>query len=345
MMLKSTVALAGLVAIAGCGDIRDREAPRRDAADATVEMARTEAPRNRGNHRAPVPVAEAEVAQVAPDQVARAEVPPTPGAEAEPAPMPDPAPIPDPSGESGAGGDTSAYVPYPPPEPAPDSADASPAGTAASSRDTPTPTAPGPAPTPAVDTTGDSTAAMDPNTDAAPALAAGTLAAGTVIHAVLQDSIHSRNDVSGKVVSGLVMENVTGADGKTIIPAGSPVRFTVTQVKPGRGDRPGVIEMRVDTITIGGRPMSLESRIQAIPYELRGRGVTGEEAAKVGVGAAGGAVVGRVLGGNTEGAVIGGVVGAAGGAVVASETAAKDVVVKAKTPVEVVLTAPMVTGR
>jgi hypothetical protein len=73
--------------------------------------------------------------------------------------------------------------------------------------------------------------------------------------------------------------------------------------------------------------------------------VTGEEAAKVGVGAAGGAVVGRVLGGNTRGAVIGGVVGAAGGAVVASQTAAKDVVVKARTPLAFVLTAPMTVPR
>ena len=73
--------------------------------------------------------------------------------------------------------------------------------------------------------------------------------------------------------------------------------------------------------------------------------MTGEEAAKVGVGAAGGAVVGRVLGGNSKGAVIGGVVGAAGGAVVASQTAAKDVVVKARTPVALVLTTPIVLPR
>jgi hypothetical protein len=52
-------------------------------------------------------------------------------------------------------------------------------------------------------------------------------------------------------------------------------------------------------------------------------------------------VLGRVLGGNTKGAVIGGVVGAAGGAVVASQTATRDVVVKAKTPLVLVLTEPL----
>jgi hypothetical protein len=71
--------------------------------------------------------------------------------------------------------------------------------------------------------------------------------------------------------------------------------------------------------------------------------VTGGDAAKVGGGAAAGAVVGGVVGGNTKGAVIGGVAGAAAGAVVAHQTATRDVVVKAKTPVVLVLTAPLVT--
>ena len=141
------------------------------------------------------------------------------------------------------------------------------------------------------------------------------------------------------------MQYVTGPDGRTLIPAGAPVLLTVTEVRPGRGDRQGSLEIRPDSITLAGGSRKLEARLQPVPYELRGRGVTGEEAAKVGVGAAGGAVVGRVLGGNSKGAVIGGVVGAAGGAVVASQTAAKDVVVKARTPVALVLTTPIVFPR
>ena len=203
------------------------------------------------------------------------------------------------------------------------------------------------APYPAIEAPADSaapasTAAESVATGVAPD-AGGILPTGTLIHATLEDSIHSRIDVSGKEVQGQVMENVTGSDGTVLIPAGSPVRFTVTQVRPGRGKRKGVLEMRTDSITIRGRPRVLAATIQGVPYELRGRGVTGEEAAKVGVGAAGGAVLGKVITGKTKGAVIGGVVGAAGGAVVASETAQKDVVVKARTPVELILTAPLPT--
>jgi len=104
----------------------------------------------------------------------------------------------------------------------------------------------------------------------------------------------------------------------------------------------GRLALRVDDIGIGGQPQTVSADVQAVPHELRGRGVGTGEAAKVGVGAAGGAVLGRVLGGNTKGAVIGGVVGAAGGAVVASQTASRDVVVKARTPVTFVLTQPLV---
>jgi uncharacterized membrane protein len=93
---------------------------------------------------------------------------------------------------------------------------------------------------------------------------------------------------------------------------------------------------------VGGGIQKISANVQPVPHELRGRGVTAGDAAKVGVGAAGGAVLGKVIGKDTKGAVIGGVIGAAGGAVVASQTATRDVVVKAKTPVVLVLTQPLV---
>jgi hypothetical protein len=173
--------------------------------------------------------------------------------------------------------------------------------------------------------------------------AANVVAAGTVIHASLEDSISSRLDTYGKRISGKVMQNVTGPNGEVLVRAGTPLRLTVTRLGPGRGNGKGDLEIKADSITIKGRPQKLEAKIQSVPYELKGRGVTAEEAAKVGVGAAGGAVIGGVITGKTKGAVIGGVVGAAGGAAVASQTAAKDVVVKARTPVQMVLTDPLVT--
>jgi hypothetical protein len=178
---------------------------------------------------------------------------------------------------------------------------------------------------------------------ASTATGARTLSIGTEIHAALDDSINSRTDSAGRVVTAVVMENVTGSDGKTLIPAGAPVRFTVTRLSAAKSkSAQGRLVLQVDSIGIGGQLQRVAADVQPVPHELRGRGVGTGEAAKVGVGAAGGAVLGRVLGGNTKGAVIGGVVGAAGGAVVASQTGSRDVVVKAKTPVTFVLTEPLV---
>jgi uncharacterized membrane protein len=98
----------------------------------------------------------------------------------------------------------------------------------------------------------------------------------------------------------------------------------------------------VDSIALNGQLETVQAETRPVPRELRGRSVTGSDVAKVGGGAAAGAVIGGVVGGSTKGAVIGGVAGAAAGAVVANQTATRDVIVKAKTPVVFVLTAPLV---
>jgi hypothetical protein len=173
-----------------------------------------------------------------------------------------------------------------------------------------------------------------------------TLPAGTEIHAALDDSINSRRDSAGKSITAEVMQAVSDAGGAVVIPAGSRVRLTVTSLAPAgsRSAADGQLAFRVDEITIGDSVVPVKARVGQIPHRLEGRGVTGSEAAKVGAGAAAGAVAGRVLGGDAKGAVIGGVVGAAGGAAVATQTAKRDVVVAARTPVSFVLDAPLVAA-
>jgi len=185
-------------------------------------------------------------------------------------------------------------------------------------------------------------AAASPTT-AAGSAAARTLPIGTEIHAALDDSITSRRDTVGQQVAGHVMENVTGPGGQTLIAAGTPVQFTITRIRPALSkSSQGRLALQADRITLNGRLQPVQADMQPVPRELQGRGVTGSEAAKVGGGAAAGAVLGRVVGGNTKGAVIGGVAGAAAGAVVANQTATRDVVVKAKTPLVLLLRAPLV---
>ena len=336
-MLKLTIALAGLAAVTACGDsARDREIPASEEPRRPLEIARAEEPETTVQwsvpERRPAPPKKPakRSAPASPPATTAEELEPVRVPATEPAPAPEPAPTPEPAPATDTAATVSPQRAPPDTAPAPAS-DSQPSAGTDTSGYTPYPSAEAPPET------------TEPPASAPVPDAAGILAAGSLIHATLEDSIHSRHDVSGKEVRARVMQNVTGTDGKVLVPAGSEVRLTVTQVKSGRGGRKGVLEIRTDSITLHGRPRKLEATIQAVPHELRGRGVTGEEAAKVGVGAAGGAVVGRVITGNTKGAIIGGVVGAAGGAVVASETAAKDVVVKARTPILLVLTAPLMT--
>ena len=342
-MKRIVLALAGLALLSSCSDVRDRRAPVNDQLTRPLEVARvdTSQPLSPVEHQPPKP----------PEPVAM----PKPRKAKRPAPKP--APPAAPAEDSTARGyapepaTDSAPTPIDTVRPAPDSSP-TPRDTAAVKAAAPAPVsdtvasrARDSAPLP--DTTNtvarDTSAATSGVTGSATATGARTLPIGTEIHAALDDSINSRTDTVGRVVTAVVTENVTGSDGRTLIAAGAPVHLTVTRLSAAKSkSAQGRLALRVDDIGIGGQPQTVSADVQAVPHELRGRGVGTGEAAKVGVGAAGGAVLGRVLGGNTKGAVIGGVVGAAGGAVVASQTASRDVVVKARTPVTFVLTQPLV---
>ena len=360
-MNRLALTLAGAVLMSGCSDSRNRETPVDDNLTRPLEVARVDTTQ---------PISPAEH-QVTPSPEPAAMPKPRKAKRATPKPTP-PAATPQPDDST-----TRGYAP----NQAADSVVEPPVGppvadtgiTAASdsvirpARDTvvrptrDTVAAPAPIPTPVADTVAtrapdtastadtsisvarDTASASTRPVTASSAVGARTLPIGTEIHAALDDSINSRTDTAGRLITAVVMENVTGSDGKTLIAAGAPVRFTVTRLSAAKSkSAQGRLVLRADSIGMSGQLRKVSADVQAVPHELRGRGVGTSEAAKVGVGAAGGAVLGRVLGGNTKGAVIGGVVGAAGGAVVASQTAARDVVVKAKTPVTFVLTEPLI---
>jgi hypothetical protein len=170
-----------------------------------------------------------------------------------------------------------------------------------------------------------------------------SLAPGTSIPAVMRETIHSRHDQAGETVTARVSDDVRDAGGRTVVPAGSTVEMTITELRPAtsKSQADGRLALRVNALMINGRRYPVSAEVTRLHHQLRGRGVSAGEVEKVGVGTAVGAVLGRVLGGNTKGAVIGGAVGAAGGTAVAVETASRDVVVPAGTPVMIALTEPL----
>lgn len=172
-----------------------------------------------------------------------------------------------------------------------------------------------------------------------------TLAAGTTIEAATTSQISSRNNKAGETLSATVSYDIKDSRGRVVIPAGSVVRMTITEIEPAenKSQKDGKIVLMPSTIEIGGKSYTLNASIESVEHTLQGRGVTAGDAAKVGAGAAVGAIAGRVLSGDKKGAIIGGVVGAAVGTGVAIETADRDVVVPSGAKIVLKLTTPLTT--
>jgi hypothetical protein len=181
--------------------------------------------------------------------------------------------------------------------------------------------------------------ALDDNTITA---GVGTLNAGATIDATWGSGITSRSNNAGETVTVNVDTDVKDDLGNVIIPAGATVDLLITQLSPAtnRGQADGKFSLSVTSTSIHGVVYPLQGEVTSVPHSLKDRGVGTAEVAKVGVGAAVGAVAGQVIGRDTKATVIGGAVGAVGGAAVAVQTASRDVVVNAGAPVRITLTGP-----
>lgn len=163
-----------------------------------------------------------------------------------------------------------------------------------------------------------------------PAPAMMRLASGAKFDIAATDTISSRTAKVGDTFTARVVEDVKNAQGQVVIPAGSTVNGTVTDVKPAPNPRtPGTLTLSVASVTVRGNSYPIDAAVDSVETVHRGRGVTTGDAAKVGAGAVAGAVLGRVIGGNRKGTIIGGVVGGIAGAGVANQTKDSDIVLPA----------------
>ena len=176
-----------------------------------------------------------------------------------------------------------------------------------------------------------------------PASRSLTLASGVRIDATTEGTISSRTDKAGATFTANVSSDVKDGRGRVVIPAGSTVNLTVTELKPAfdKGKADGQITVMVNSITVGSRTYPVSAGITSMAHTLKGRGVGAAEVEKTAAGAAIGGITGRIIGGNAKGTVIGAVVGGAAGAVIAVQTANRDVVVAAGTPMVITLNGPV----
>jgi glycine zipper 2TM protein len=172
--------------------------------------------------------------------------------------------------------------------------------------------------------------------------AALVLPAGTHADIAATDTITSWTAKPGDTFTARAVEDVKNAAGRVVIPAGSVVHGTITNVKPAPNpNTPGTLTLAVSRVTIRGTDYPLEASIDSLETVHKGRGITTGDAAKVGAGAAAGAILGRVIGGNKRGTIIGGVVGGAVGAGVAQTSKDSDIVLPAGAHINITLTKPL----
>lgn len=155
-----------------------------------------------------------------------------------------------------------------------------------------------------------------------------TLAAGTKFEATAQDTISTRHIKPPYAFSAPVEADVKDSYGRVVIPAGAMLRIRLTQFAsaPNKSAKDGTLAAILLKVTIDGKDYTPAVTIDSISHLLKGRGVTAGTAAKVGGGAAAGAVVGGLIG-KGKGAVIGGILGAGAGTAVAVESGDRDVVI------------------
>jgi hypothetical protein len=184
-------------------------------------------------------------------------------------------------------------------------------------------------------------AAPKPKAKPAPAPAPAPLAldAGATVSLAVDREITSRTDKVGQTVTATVSTDVQDSQGRVVIPAGSKVMLTITEIheSENKGDKTGKLTLTPNSVEIAGQSYALEATAEALDRTLRDRKTNAGDVAKVGVGAAAGALVGKLIGGSTKAAVIGGVIGGAVGTQRAIETQDRDVVVPASSRVELTL--------
>ena len=170
-----------------------------------------------------------------------------------------------------------------------------------------------------------------------------SLSAGTVLTLTASDSISNKTHAAGDPVSATSSSDIVDAQGRVVIPAGARFEGVVAAIQEAKnpGDR-GIMSLAFNRVTFGGKTYAIDATSDSLATERQGRGVTGGDAAKVGVGAAAGAVLGGLITKDTKGAIVGGVVGAAAGAGVAGATKDADILLPAGGLIRIVLGSEMV---
>jgi hypothetical protein len=162
-----------------------------------------------------------------------------------------------------------------------------------------------------------------------------TLPAGTDLTLELTSPVSSATANPEDPVTA-TLQNAVVVEGVDVLPAGSTARGEVTAVeRAGKVKGRARLALRFHTINAGGETYRI-----AAPFDIVAPATKGEDARKIGLPAAGGAVVGGILGGK-KGAAIGAVIGGGAGTAHVLMTPGEEVTLKQGMTLNVSLTSPI----
>lgn len=184
-----------------------------------------------------------------------------------------------------------------------------------------------------------------PREEERPATITLSASEGSTLRIILNQELSTRNNQSGDLFTARVADAVT--DGRNVvIPAGAVVRGQVTAVQESGGQgQQAIIKLEFSEISMDGATYPLRATIVQANPETRSRTSTGGRVARIGGGAAAGAILGRVIGGDAKGAVIGAAVGAAAGTAITLGTEDVDAVLPEGSEMTIRLDEPVVVQR
>lgn len=201
--------------------------------------------------------------------------------------------------------------------------------------------------------------ASPPSTPAKPTSDGTTFVvpAETTIPLILQNTINTKSAYAGQFIYCESIFPITVGN-RIIIPKGSSVRGTVTQVlRPGRLKGKALLGLRFDELVLptgatlplravlSGFGTTGDDRFNPQEGKIQGAGSKGADARKVAettiTGAELGTIVGAGKGGTLEGLGIGSAAGAAAGAIWVLASRGKDIVLPYGTSLELKLTQPV----
>lgn len=170
----------------------------------------------------------------------------------------------------------------------------------------------------------------------------GVVSAGTSLALQTGQRVCTNTNTVGDRITATLADAVTGSNG-VVIPAGATAVLEVTSLKRSEqaGDNMGV-GLVVRSVMYEGKSYPVDGEITDAHTE-KVRAQSGGDAGKVLGGAAVGAILGRIMGGQskTKGTIIGAAGGAAAGAVLANQTAKYDACIPSGGRVTVKLNSPM----